>query len=164
MKRFGSGKTDLNKTKATKEKEVEKAATKKKSIPVRIPSQLKEAMMAAVIRDLKNMRAKSRWVEDAIKGFIGSTAWKDQVLDGEMQRGNNDRDVFYVSSETKDAVKAAVTDIASYAKAMKEEKTRLDPEESLGINPGAIVRSAILWKLCPALQINIEKPQKEMDI
>lgn len=151
-----------NKKKVAKKKSAANGGVKKVATRIRLPPRMKQGLSRAALDEYNSMRMKSHWVEEAIQSFLAFRGWKDQALDGEMVQSNTDTDVFYLTPRCRDQIDQAVKDLNQYVIDMNEEGLRVDyAAGSTGVNRGAIIRSAIAFRLFPSLQRLPEVPSAE---
>jgi len=133
------------------------------TLTVRMPGGMKRKLGLQVIEDGYGMRGKSRWVTEAVFGFLKDKSWRTQVLDGEMGVGahNEEKDVYIIPS-------ALTTNLVDALAALR---FRVQEEVAAGTYPkhlapevsvASIVRGAVTWRLYPELRMNPVEPQAEM--
>lgn len=122
-------------------------APEKKPVTYRLPMRMKSALHAAVVRDGYGLKGKSRWVAEAVVDFLQDRSWRDQVLDVDMVKGNDEKDVVFVDADIKDAVLAATRQVVAYAAEMRAQGRRLENLDTLVVTQAAVMRAAIIWRL-----------------
>jgi len=124
--------------------------TKVKRVPVtyRLPNGMKEAMLEAVVmRDKYGLKGKSRWIGEAVQDFLHEKSWKDQVLDVDMMKGKEEKDVVYLPELQKIELSDARTEVLTYLNQMCEQGIRQENLNKMTITVSSIIRAAIVWRL-----------------
>lgn len=127
-------------------KEAGKAGAKK-PVTYRFPGAVKDAMLAAVVEERYGLKGKSRWIAEAIEGFVQDPSWMDQVLDGDMTMGNDTKDVVYLDPDTKRLVESGTRLVMAHAADMKQKKIRQENIDTLNVTASSVIRAAIVWRL-----------------
>lgn len=129
-------------------------------VTYRLPVNLKDAMLEAVVRDKYGLKGKSRWIAEAVRGFLDERSWKDQALDGDMVLEHGEKDVVYVEPDMKDSLDEAQRALKNYAAKMAQLGVRQDNVDKLDVTISSIVRAAIVWRLfdlrMPEIKLNGE--------
>lgn len=138
-----------------------KAAKSQRSlVTYRLPVSLKDAMLENVVHEKYGLKGKSRWIDEAIRGFLKETSWKDQALDGDMVMEHGEKDVAYVDPSTKESLDQARRELVAYATDMANKGIRQDNIDQLDVTVSSIVRAAIVWRLfdlrMPVIKLNNE--------
>lgn len=118
----------------------------KKPVTYRFPAAVKDAMLSAVVEQRYGLKGKSRWIAEAIQGFLQDPSWMDQVLDGDMTMGNDTKDVVYLEPELKAMVEDGTRAVMAHAAEMKQKKIRQENLETLSVTVSSIIRAAIVWR------------------
>lgn len=134
---------------------------KKRQTSYKIAGAIKKRMMRQIVEDNYGMKGKSRWAQEALISFLEDRSWKDQVLDGEMNKSNDQKDIIYLDDEVRDQLNMHVEEVYEYAREEKKKGRRQDMLDQLDIAPSSILRSAILWRLNPLLHMTIPECPKE---
>lgn len=121
--------------------------TAKKPVTYRFPGAVKDAMLGSVVEERYGLKGKSRWITEAIEGFVQDPSWMDQVLDGDMTMGNDTKDVVYLEPEIKRLVEAATRSVVAHAADMKQKKIRQENIETLTVTVSSVIRAAIVWRI-----------------
>lgn len=116
-------------------------------VTYRLPTALKNALQEAVVRDRYGLKGKSRWLNEAIVGFLQERSWRDQALDGDMNCGNDEKDVLQCNEETRAVLADAKVQLEQYLEESATTGIRSDAPESTEVTTSAIVRAAIVWRL-----------------
>lgn len=133
------------------------------TLTVRMPPEMKRQLSHQVIEDGYGMRGKSRWVSEALEGFLRDRSWPTQVLDGEMGVGSQDadKDVYAITAVLREQLGDALNTLRSHVQNEVMDGTypkHMAPDVSVS----AIVRGAIAWRLYPQLRMTSPEPQGEM--
>jgi len=117
----------------------------RKSVTYRLPEGMKDAMLERIIQDKYGLRGKSRWVSEALEEFLKDRSWKDQVLDVDMVKNNNDKDVIYLEPELRELLKDKTLAVYDYARDLNSG--RQEHVETLNVSDASVIRAAINWRL-----------------
>lgn len=128
-------------------------ATQKKSgtesrekLSFRLPSRLKQDLAVRVVYDGYGFRGKSRWVGEALEGFLADPSWKAQVIDGDMAGGNDELDVVHFHPNQMRNLTKATKEAETYWRKEIEEGARYDQMDNVSVSMASIVRAAIVWR------------------
>lgn len=133
---------------AVKAKKNTPVKIKRVPLTYRLPKGMKEAVLeAVVIRDKYGLKGKSRWIGEAVHDFLKEKSWKDQVLDVDMMKGKEEKDVAYLPVTLKIELDAARTEVSDYLKTMCEQGVRQENLNKMTITLSSIIRAAIVWRL-----------------
>jgi len=103
-------------TQKTKERGVSIEKSTSHRLPVRMPNRMLSTLMSRIIEDKYGVRGKSKWVNEAIITFLKDSSWKDQVIDGDIIRGNDESCDITLSKESHDEVIRAVEEVTRHWK------------------------------------------------
>jgi len=134
----------------------------KKPVTYRLPVRMKERLLQAVVQDGYGLKGKSKWVDEAIEGFLQDGSWRDQVLDVDMVKGNNEKDVVFLSEARKGQLQEAAHQVIAYAAEMRTIGKRLENLDTLVVSRSSVIRAAIIWRMfklrMPVLKVAGELP------
>lgn len=140
---------------------VKKPKPKRVPVTFRMSKGVKEALFEAVVtRDKYGLKGKSRWIGEAITDFLQEKSWKDQVLDVDMLKGKEEKDVVYLDESLKDDLDEARSHVMQYLQVMVDQGIRQENLDNLKITLSSIIRAAIIWRLFD-LRMPMIKPLEE---
>jgi len=128
---------------------VKPAKAKKETVSYRLPTNLKVEMLQKMISvDQYGLRDKSRWVGEAINSFLlEERSWKDQTLDGDMVKENDEKDVIYVTKDIKKLLKDRQEEMLQYLTEKASSEAHPERTKKLKASESSIVRAAIIWRM-----------------
>lgn len=111
---------------------------------VRIPKQLQDSMLKAILNEGYKMRGKSLWVSEAIDGFLNMETYIDYIdIGSEADSGMlSTTETFCLSEQIIDKLEQAIL-------AFRKRYPKVDGVKSI------IIRSSILQRLLRPKKINL---------
>lgn len=100
----------------------------KRAVTYRLSQGLIEAMQANVVADGFGLKGKSKWIAEAVEGFLSDRSWRSQAEDSDMSIGNDAKDVAYLPVSLKERV---------------DDELKGDTD----ITVASVIRAAIVWQI-----------------